>query len=87
VKETSTALAFSEQNWGKCTGQYSISVAKRDHIALKEIVTLANVFITPTDMLSEDGSRQGNLMAEDLTVSADQRWAYVRPCYGLPITC
>ncbi|KIM64052.1 hypothetical protein SCLCIDRAFT_23899 [Scleroderma citrinum Foug A] len=61
-KETLTALAFSEENWGLCTGQYAISIAKRDHAALKEIVMLA----ISTDILLEDDNCQSNLMAEDL---------------------
>ncbi|KAI5999621.1 hypothetical protein EDD15DRAFT_2123044, partial [Pisolithus albus] len=41
-KESSTALAFSEQNWGSCTRQYFMSVNRRNHAALKEVVTMAN---------------------------------------------
>ncbi|KAL4066553.1 hypothetical protein J3A83DRAFT_4189842 [Scleroderma citrinum] len=71
-KELLTILVFSDQNWGSCTRQYFISVAGCDAAELKEVVTMANALVTPMDsIMSEDGIL-GDLMAEDLNMSADQ---------------
>jgi len=73
-KESSTALAFSEQNWGACTRQYFMSISRRDHTVLKQIVTMANTLVSPAmDAFAEDGSLQGDQVADELAVSADQR--------------
>jgi len=71
-KETPNALAFSEQNWGSCTQQYYISVAKCSNASLKETVTMANGLTSSTLELSEDGSFQGDQMAEELAAAASQ---------------
>ncbi|KAI6120234.1 hypothetical protein EV401DRAFT_2171576, partial [Pisolithus croceorrhizus] len=47
-KESSTALAFSEQNWGSCTWQYFMSVNRHDHAALKEVITMENLVLMST---------------------------------------
>ncbi|KAI6114261.1 hypothetical protein F5141DRAFT_982368, partial [Pisolithus sp. B1] len=44
-KESSTTLAFSEQNWGPCTWQYFMSVNKHNHTALKEVIKLAHTLL------------------------------------------
>ncbi|KAI6098619.1 hypothetical protein EDD16DRAFT_1450519, partial [Pisolithus croceorrhizus] len=44
-KESSTALAFSEQNWGPCTWQYFMLVNKCNHAALKEVIKMANTLL------------------------------------------
>jgi len=73
-KESSTNLAFSDLNWGSCTRQYFISVARRDLATLKEVVTMANVLVVPSmdSAMSEDGSF-GEQMVEELVACADQR--------------
>ncbi|KIO14671.1 hypothetical protein M404DRAFT_118971, partial [Pisolithus tinctorius Marx 270] len=72
-KESSAALAFSEQNWGTCTRHYYTSVAKRDHLALTEIVSMANALVSlATDSLLDDGSLRVDSAAEDLGMSIDQ---------------
>ncbi|KIO06311.1 hypothetical protein M404DRAFT_138938, partial [Pisolithus tinctorius Marx 270] len=72
-KESSAALAFSEQNWGTCTRHYYTLVAKCDHLALTEIVSMANALVLPaTDSLLDDGSLRVDSAAEDLGVSIDQ---------------
>ncbi|KAL4079036.1 hypothetical protein J3A83DRAFT_4367753 [Scleroderma citrinum] len=77
-KEPLTILAFSDQNWGSCTRQYFISVARCDATALKEVITMANALVTPVDsMMSEDGSL-GDLMVEDLNMSTDQHMSICR---------
>jgi hypothetical protein len=78
-KESSSALAFSEQNWGACTRQYYISVAKHANTTLSEIVTMANALIVPTlEMLSDDGSLQSDVMKEELAMVADQHMGICR---------
>jgi len=67
-KEPSTTLAFSEHNWGSCTRQYFLSVARRSPTALNEVITMSGALITPAmDYYMEDDST-----AEDLPMSADQ---------------
>ncbi|KAL4068758.1 hypothetical protein V8B97DRAFT_2024679 [Scleroderma yunnanense] len=79
-KEPLTILAFSDQNWGSCTRQYFISVARCDATALKEVITMANALVTPVDsMMSEDGSL-GDLMVEDLNMSTDQHMSIFTSC-------
>ncbi|KAI6112329.1 hypothetical protein EV401DRAFT_2074806 [Pisolithus croceorrhizus] len=74
-KETSTALSFSEQNWGACTRQYFMSINKRNNAALKEIVVSASAFVAPTmdSLMAEDGTSPDDVLTDDLLVSANQR--------------
>ncbi|KAI6106555.1 hypothetical protein EDD16DRAFT_1454387, partial [Pisolithus croceorrhizus] len=41
-KESSTTLAFSEQNWGSYTQQYFMSVNRHNHATLKAVIMMAN---------------------------------------------
>ena len=66
-KESSTTLAFSEHNWGLCTRQYFLSVARRSPTALNEVITMSGALITPAMDYMED-----DLTAEDLPMSTDQ---------------
>lgn len=81
-KESSTALLFSEQNWGSCTREYLMSINKRDVATLKEIVSMASALKTSAldGILSEDGSYQDNAMANDQMVAANQRKNICRNC-------
>ena len=72
-KESSTALAFSEHNWGSCTRQYFLSVARRSPTALNEVITMSSALIAPTTDYMEDDST-----AEDLPMSANQRMSICR---------
>ncbi|KAI6004447.1 hypothetical protein F5J12DRAFT_783420 [Pisolithus orientalis] len=66
-KESLAALAFLEQNWGMCTRHYYMSVAKCDHLALTEIISMVNALVSPAmDSLLDDGSLQVDSVAEDL---------------------
>ncbi|KIM51270.1 hypothetical protein SCLCIDRAFT_143617, partial [Scleroderma citrinum Foug A] len=81
-KESSTALLFSEQNWGSCTREYLMSINKRDVATLKEIVSMASALKTSAldGILSEDGSYQDNAMANDQMVAANQHKNICRNC-------
>ncbi|KAI6112128.1 hypothetical protein EDD16DRAFT_1521590 [Pisolithus croceorrhizus] len=70
-KELSTALAFSEQNWGSCTWQYFMLVNRCGHAALKEVITMANSVLMSTmdSTMLEDSTFQDDVMADDLVYS------------------
>ena len=72
-KESSTALVFSEHNWGSCTRQYFLSVARHSPAALNEVITMSGALITPAMDYMEDDST-----AEDLPMSANQRMSICR---------
>ncbi|KAI5998928.1 hypothetical protein F5J12DRAFT_681688, partial [Pisolithus orientalis] len=44
-KESSSALAFSEQNWGTSTRNYHTSIPKCNNAAMSEIVAMAHTLI------------------------------------------
>ena len=81
-KESSTALLFSEQNWGSCTREYLMSINKHDVAMLKEIVSMASALKTSAldGILSEDGSYQDNAMANDQMVATNQHKNICRNC-------
>ncbi|KAI5989264.1 hypothetical protein EDD15DRAFT_2171448, partial [Pisolithus albus] len=81
-KESSTALSFSEQNWGSCTRQYFMSINKRSSTALKEIVVSANALVPSMDgPVAEDSSLPDDALTDDLLVSANQRMSICRHCF------
>ena len=59
-----------------------MSVNKRDVATLKEIVSMASALKTSAldGILSEDGSCQGNAMANDQMVAVNQRKNICRNC-------
>ena len=71
-KESSSALAFLEQNWGACTRQYFMSVSRHDHPVLKQIAMMANTLVLPAMDALEDCSLQGDQMVDELVLSAGQ---------------
>ncbi|KAI6141328.1 hypothetical protein BKA82DRAFT_3941020, partial [Pisolithus tinctorius] len=44
-KESSSALAFSEQNWGTSTCDYHASISKRNNAAMSEIIAMAHTLV------------------------------------------
>ncbi|KAI6145941.1 hypothetical protein BKA82DRAFT_3953180, partial [Pisolithus tinctorius] len=44
-KESSSALAFSEQNWGTSTHDYHASISKCNNTAMSEIIAMAHTLI------------------------------------------
>ena len=82
-KELSTALLFSEQNWGSCTCEYLMSINKHDVAVLKEIVFIMSALKTSAlgdGILSEDESYQDNAMANYQMVAANQHKNICRNC-------
>ncbi|KAI6140533.1 hypothetical protein BKA82DRAFT_160469 [Pisolithus tinctorius] len=63
-KESSSALAFSEQNWGTSTRDYHASISKHNNAAMSEIVAMAHTLIIPSTETLDDGSSPGDLMDE-----------------------
>jgi len=50
-----------------------MSISRRDHTVLKQIITMANTLVSPAmDAFAEDGSLQGDQVADELAVSVDQ---------------
>ncbi|KAI6099444.1 hypothetical protein EDD16DRAFT_1892324 [Pisolithus croceorrhizus] len=88
-RETSTALSFSQQNWGACTCQYFMSVNKHDEAALKEIIISASAFITPTmdSLMAEDGTSADDALTDDFFMSANQRMSICRDCGDIEWIC
>jgi len=72
-KESSTALAFLDHNWGSCTRQYFLLVARRSPAALNKVITMSSALIAPTMDYMEDDST-----AEDLPMSANQHMSICR---------
>ena len=64
-KESASTFVFSEQNWGACTRQYSVSVTKCTSVALHEIVAQATT-ITGAEMLYDDCSKSDDLAEESM---------------------
>ncbi|KAI5999822.1 hypothetical protein F5J12DRAFT_688305, partial [Pisolithus orientalis] len=44
-KEPSSALAFSEQNWGTSTRNYHASTSKCNNAAMSEIIAMAHTLV------------------------------------------